>query len=73
MITYSKTDISWDLARDAHYATSFTPEKRADQEIEGYMAEMAEMIEIFSPFATDENRALWSPTWKSTGRATSSI
>lgn len=55
MITYQASDINHQLAYNAHRGTSFDPDKRADDVIAGYMAEMAEMIEAFTPFVTPEN------------------
>lgn len=57
MITYQASDINHQLAYNAHLGTSFVPDKRADDVIAGYMAEMAEMIETFTPFVTPENEA----------------
>jgi hypothetical protein len=31
ILNFSKEDISWETAYDAHRGTSFTPDKRADQ------------------------------------------
>jgi hypothetical protein len=57
IIKYSKTDINWQLAKDAHYATSMVPEKRADGVVASYLAEMKAMAEEFAKYATDSNRA----------------
>lgn len=59
MINCKETDLSRELAHDAHRGTSFSPEARADQEISGYIAEMKAVSERFAPFATEGNeRAL---------------
>lgn len=56
VINYKETDIDKRLAYDAHRGTSFTPDKRAEQEIAYYMGHMAETEKRFSGYATDENR-----------------
>lgn len=57
MITYSEKDINWKLAEQAHYGTSFSPEKRADSVVKSYMDEMAGLIEEFSRYTTPDNEA----------------
>jgi len=56
MINYSKDDINYDLARDAHRGTSFKAEERAEQVQVGYVAEMDTVVEVFSAFVTNENK-----------------
>jgi len=52
-------DIPADLARAAHGGTSFTPDKRADQERASYAATMAADLASLERYATtDEKRAL---------------
>jgi hypothetical protein len=55
MINYQETDLNRQLAHDAHRGTSFSPGKRAQQEIQGYMNEMKSVSDRFAPFATPEN------------------
>lgn len=57
LINFSKNDINYQLCYDAHRGTSFTPDKRADQEIASYLAHMAEVAQKFSAFVTAENEA----------------
>jgi hypothetical protein len=57
MINYKETDLNRQLAYDAHRGTSFSPDIRAQQEIDGYMAEMEAVIARFAPFATPTNEA----------------
>jgi hypothetical protein len=57
MINYQETDLNRTLAHDAHRGTSFTPDVRAQQEIDGYMAEMKAVSDRFAPCATPENEA----------------
>ncbi len=52
---YDPTDIDREFARRAFSALSHTPEKRGDQYVDGYVAEMAEMAERFQPYATSQN------------------
>lgn len=56
ILTFSASDVSRDLARQAHAGMSLTPEKRADQEVQGYVNYMAAVDEEFEGYATDENR-----------------
>jgi hypothetical protein len=58
MIDYKETDLNRQLAYDAHRGTSFSPDIRAQQEIDGYMAEMKAVSARFAPFATPENEPL---------------
>lgn len=59
LIAYIETDLNRELCHDAHRGTSFTPEVRAQQEKDGYMAEMKEVSARFAPFVTEGNeRAL---------------
>jgi hypothetical protein len=55
MINYQETDLNRKLAYNAHRGTSFSPDVRAQQEIDGYMAEMQEVSARFAPFATPTN------------------
>lgn len=55
MINYQETDLSRKLCHDAHRGTSLSPEKRAEQEIQGYMAEMEQVSARFVTFATEGN------------------
>ena len=55
MINFQETDISRELAKDAHRGTSQTPDIRAGQVIQGYMDEMQEVLTRFGQFATPEN------------------
>lgn len=55
MINYQETDLNRQLCRDAHRGTSFSPDIRAQQEIDGYMAEMKAVSTRFAPFATEGN------------------
>jgi hypothetical protein len=57
LINYQKEDLNYQLAYDAHRGTSFSPEKRAEQEIASYMAEMEAVSARFAPFATPTNEA----------------
>jgi len=51
-------DIPTTIARAAHYCTSFEPEKRGDQERQGYAQTLAQDFEQLSKLAdTDEKRA----------------
>jgi hypothetical protein len=56
MIDYKETDLNYSVALNAHRGTSFTPNIRAKQEIEQYMAEMQNVSERFEVFATPENK-----------------
>lgn len=55
LINYQKEDLNYQLAYDAHRGTSFSPDKRAKQEIAGYMVEMETVSARFAEFATPEN------------------
>lgn len=57
MINYQESDLSRQLAHDAHRGTSFSPEARAQQEIAGYIGHMKEVSARFVPFATPGNEA----------------
>ncbi len=56
MIEYSKDDIPYELACDAHRGTSFKAEERAEQVQEGYVNEIGAVVERLSGFATDDNK-----------------
>jgi hypothetical protein len=58
ILNYSETDINRELAYQAYYATSQNPDKRADEVIAMYMAEMASVVEEFSAFVTSENKTM---------------
>jgi hypothetical protein len=55
LLTYENTDIDWELARRAHAGTSMVPEQRTNQESNGYLSQMAWLVETFAPFETPEN------------------
>lgn len=57
LINYHKDDIPYEAARRAHHGTSFTPEKRAEQERTDYVNFMDALANEFVGYATDENRA----------------
>jgi hypothetical protein len=57
MIQISPADVSHDLARRAHYGTSMVPDERADQAVDSYVRHMREVVDEFSAWATDTNRA----------------
>jgi hypothetical protein len=57
MINYQETDLNRQLAYDAHRGTSHVPEKRTQQEIDAYMAEMKSVVTRFAQFVTPENEA----------------
>lgn len=57
LLIFDKSDVNWKLAHDAHYGTSFSPEKRADSYVASYMADMRQMVETFGAFVTNENQA----------------
>jgi hypothetical protein len=57
LLTHTQTDLNRKLAFEAHYGTSFDPDKRADQEVDSYMTEMAALVAEFEPFATEANEA----------------
>lgn len=57
LINYSENDINRQFARNAYYGTSFSPEKRGDDTITGYLEEMAEMERRFTQWVTEENQA----------------
>jgi len=56
-MNYSSSDVNKSLAIEAYRGNSFTPEKRTEQVIAGYMADMKLMEEIVTPWLTDDNRA----------------
>jgi len=56
-MNYSSSDVNKSLAIEAYRGNSFTPEKRAEQVVAEYMADMKRLVEIFEPMATDHNRA----------------
>lgn len=55
MINYQETDLNRELCHDAHRGTSFSPDERAQQEIDGYMGHMEEVSRRFAPFVTPGN------------------
>jgi hypothetical protein len=55
VIIYEPEDIGLDLAVRAHAGTSFTPERRGQSEIEEYLDFMAEVVNSFSGWVTEEN------------------
>jgi len=57
MINYQETDLDRQLAYDAHRGTSFSPDVRAQQEINSYMNEMAAVSARFAKFVTPGNEA----------------
>lgn len=57
LMTYTPQDIDLQLAIRAHSGTSFSPEKRGQSYVDGYMAHMGEVEAKFAAFATDDNRA----------------
>lgn len=57
LMTYTPQDIDLQLAIRAHSGTSFSPEKRGQSYVDGYMAHMAEVEAKFAAFATDDSRA----------------
>lgn len=57
MINYSPNDINREFARSAYYGTSFSPEKRGDDTISGYINEMQTTEKEFSQWLTPENEA----------------
>lgn len=55
MINYNESDINRQFARNAYYGTSFSPEKRGDDTISGYINEMQTTEKEFSQWVTPEN------------------
>lgn len=55
LIVYSPEDVDRELAIQAFSAISHVPDRRADDIIKSYVAEMAAMVETFTPFLTPEN------------------
>lgn len=56
LIEYLETDPDRELCHDAHRGTSFRPNVRAQQEIDGYMDEMKAVSARFAPFVTEGNK-----------------
>jgi hypothetical protein len=56
LIRFSCTDVSWNLAKEAHRATSFSPEVRADQAVAGYMDHMAQISWEFVKYVKGRKR-----------------
>lgn len=57
-MNFALTDIPYKLAYAAHYATSFSPEKRANQEQANYFEHMKNLVDELTPFAiTDTQKA----------------
>jgi len=56
-LNYHPTDVNQTLATDAHRGTSFSPEKRAQGYIDGYLAEMTELVAEFEQYATADTAA----------------
>lgn len=57
LINYQPSDVDRQLAIRAHSHTSHVPEKRADQVIAAYVADMKAMAEQFALFVTSDNEA----------------
>lgn len=57
MISYSEADIGREFAQRAFYGTSHFPERRGDGVITDYLSHMAEVVEEFGQWTTDDNRA----------------
>lgn len=57
MMNYKESDINRQFVRDAYYGTSFSPEKRGDNTISGYLNDMKATEEEFSQWVTPENEA----------------
>jgi hypothetical protein len=56
--TFSKNDVSLEAATRAHQATSFSPDKRGQQEQEGYAGHMRNVLDSLLPLAkTAEQKA----------------
>lgn len=56
LLVFDKSDVDWELARRAHMGTSWSPEKRADSYITGYLNDMQAAVDRFAEFITDDNR-----------------
>jgi len=57
-ITFALSDIPYNLAYAAYYSTSFSPDKRAEQEQAAYVEHMQNIVKEFAPLATtDEQKA----------------
>jgi len=56
ILNFDANDVSHQLAHDAHSGTSWTPEKRAEQEVQGYLNQMTNVAAEFEKWVTDENR-----------------
>lgn len=57
MMNYNESDINRQFARNAYYGTSFSPEKRGDDTVSGYINEMQTTEKEFSQWVTPENEA----------------
>jgi hypothetical protein len=55
-ITINQNDLDYEVARRAHYATSFSPEKRAVQHQKDYVRSMINFWLTFSPLAKNERQ-----------------
>ena len=51
-----KEQLTKELIRDSYRGISFTPEKRAEQEREGFRGDILSAFDEISPLVTDENR-----------------
>lgn len=56
LITYSPEDVDRELVLQSYRAISHVPDRRADDIVKSYIAEMEAMVEIFTPFLTPENK-----------------
>lgn len=59
-----ENDISIALATSAHRGTSHTPERRGEQEIAGYAAQLRADYQLFSDRVSDENRAAFEDAFQ---------
>lgn len=59
-----ENDISIALATSAHRGTSHTPERRGEQEIAGYAAQLRADYQLFSDRVSDENRAAFEDAFR---------
>ncbi len=59
-----ENDISIALATSAHRGTSHTPERRGEQEIAGYAAQLRADHQLFSDRVSDENRAAFEDAFR---------
>lgn len=55
MITISKSDVNANLAYQAHSGTSWSPEKRRDSAVKGYVDYMQSIIDRFTQYETETN------------------